>query len=117
MWKLCLAAFAVLSLPACGYRPDPYEQVIVVDRATDVAACRRLAPVSPTVLVDGGEFEEPLEAMLKKTAALGGTELLLERAGVRDWSKVRGTAYYCANRELIPPFPKPGGRTVITAKG
>ena len=116
MRKLLLAALAVSSLPACAYRPEPYEQVIIVDRATDVAACRRLAPVSPTVLVDGGEFAEPLEVMLKKTADLGGTELLLVRTG-RDWSKVRGTAYHCVNRELIPPFPSPKRRSVVTAKG
>ena len=116
MREVVLAVLAVCSLPACAYRPEPYEQVIIVDRATDVAACRRLGPVSGTVLVDGGEFAEPLEDMLKKTAALGGTELLLVRTG-RDWSNVRGTAYYCANRQLIPPFPTPHRRTVVTAKG
>ena len=59
---------------------------------------------------------KPLEELLKKTAALGGTELLLVRTG-RDWSNVRGTAYYCANRQLIPPFPTPHRRSVVTAKG
>ncbi len=72
--------------------------------------------MSPTVLVDGGEFAEPLEAMLKRTAELGGTELLLQRTE-RDWSQVRGTAYRCTNRQLIPPFPEPKRPTVVTAKG
>ena len=116
MREVVLAVLAVCSLPACAYRPEPYEQVIIVDRATDVAACRRLGPVSGTILVDGGEFAEPLEEMLKKTAALGGTELLLVRTG-RDWSNVRGTAYYCANRQLIPPFSTLHRRSMVTAKG
>jgi len=116
MRQVVLAVLAVASLPSCAYRPEPYEQVIVVDRATDVAACRRLGPVSPTVLVDGGRFAGPLRTMLEQTAALGGTELLLVRTR-RDWSTVHGTAYHCANRQLIPPFPPPRSPPVVTAKG
>ena len=114
--KVAVAALVVLCLPACAYRPEPYEQVIVVDHPNDAAACRRLGPVSGTVLVDGGEFAEPLRAMLERTAELGGTELLLQRTR-RDWSQVRGTAYRCTNRQLIPPFPEPKRPAVVTAKG
>ncbi len=60
-------------------------------------------------------FDGALEAMVQRTAALGGNTLYLARRSP-DWAYVRGSAHWC--RYLSePPFERAIVRTVVRAKG
>ncbi len=93
MNRALLATLIALAASACAYRPTPTEVVRIVDSPADIRTCRRLGEVSPPVTTTPG-FAWNLEAMLRATVALGGTDLLLDRRG-HDWLVVRGIAYDC----------------------
>ena len=105
------AASLALLASACAYRPEPTEQIRIVDSPADVRVCTRLGEVSPTVPT-GPSFDAALEAMLQNTVALGGTDLYVSQQS-RDWALVRGIAYRCGAGVAVR------GRvvTVVRAKG
>ena len=105
------AATLALLVSACAYRPEPTDQIRIVDSPANVRVCTRLGEVSPTVPT-GPTFEEALESMLQNTVALGGTDLYVSQQS-RDWALVRGIAYRCGAGVAVR------GRvvTVVRAKG
>ncbi|WP_230533813.1 hypothetical protein [Microvirga roseola] len=109
MRRAFLASLAALAVSACAYTPDPLDLIHVVDDATDVRFCRRLAEVSPVVPTTPG-FEGALESMLAQTVALGGTHLYLNKQ-TADWLLVRGIAYYCEGSAAV------SRAVVVRAKG
>lgn len=106
-----LAAIALaLAASACAYRPEPTEQVRIVDSPADVRVCTRLGTVSPTVATVP-RFEVALESMLMGTVALGGTDLYVAKRS-NDWLRVEGIAYRCGSDVRVR------GRVVtVRAKG
>ena len=108
MQRTLLASLLLLSVSACGYRPDPEDLIHVVDSPADVRVCQRLGEVSPVVPTTPG-FGSAVDGMKEAVVALGGTHLYLQQNS-QDWSLVRGIAYRCG----------PGvvrRETVIRAKG
>jgi hypothetical protein len=114
MHKIVVIALAGACLSACAYNPTPAERVHVVDSPVDTYKCRHLGDVGGPY-ASAPDFDVPLEAMIERTAALGGNTLYVARRS-RDWSYVRGSAHYC--RYLgEPPFGGTIVRTVVRAKG
>ncbi|HEX2555387.1 MAG TPA: hypothetical protein VHL98_16935 [Microvirga sp.] len=111
MRSALLAVPLALLASACAYRPEPTDQIRIVDSPADVRVCTRLGEVSPTVPT-GPTFEDALESMLQNTVALGGTDLYVSQRS-RDWALVRGIAYRCGAGVAVR------GRivTVVRAKG
>lgn len=111
MRSALFAATLALLASACAYRPEPTDQIRIVDSPADVRVCARLGEVSPTVPT-GPTFEDALESMLQNTVALGGTDLYVSQRS-RDWALVRGIAYRCGAGVAVR------GRvvTVVRAKG
>ena len=107
---LLIVTLALL-VSACAYRPEPTEQIRIVDSSSDVRVCTRLSEVSPTVPT-GPTFEDALEVMLQNTVARGGTDLYVSQRS-HDWALVRGIAYRCGAGMAVR------GRvvTVVRAKG
>ncbi len=111
MRRTLLAVALALLTSACAYRPQPSEQIRIVDSPADVSVCTRLGEVSPTVPT-GPSFDDALESMLHGVIALGGTDLYVSRRSA-DWALVRGIAYRCGAGVQVR------GRvvTVVRAKG
>ena len=111
MRSVILAATLALLASACAYRPEPTDQIRIVDSPADVRVCTRLGEVSPTVPT-GPTFEEALESMLQNTVARGGTDLYVSQRS-RDWALVPGIAFRCGAGVAVR------GRivTVVRAKG
>ena len=103
-----LVPLLVLFGTACAYRPEPTDQIRIVDSPADVRACTRLGEVSPTVPT-GPTFDEALDSMLRNTVALGGTDLYVSRRSP-DWALVRGIAYRCGAGVAVR------GRTVTVGR-
>src|SRR5215210_2880596 len=94
MRKIVLTALACALLSACGvYRPTPAERVHIVDSPVDTYKCRRLGDVRGP-FATAPNFDMPLEAMVERTAALGGNTLYLARRS-HDWAYVKGSAHWC----------------------
>jgi len=95
MQRTLLAFLLLISVSACGYRPDPEDLVKVVDSPADVRVCQRLGEVSPVVPTTPG-FGSATDSMKEAVVALGGTHLYLQQNS-HDWSLVRGIAYRCGS--------------------
>src|SRR5215210_6944793 len=77
MRTIVFTVFACALLSACGvYRPTPAERVHIVDSPVDTYKCRHLGKVGGP-FATAPNFDPPLEAMVKRTAALGGNTLYL----------------------------------------
>ncbi len=115
MRNIVFAALACALVSACGvYRPTPAERVHIVDSPIDTYKCRHLGNVGGP-FATAPDFSPPLEAMVERTAALGGNTLYLARRS-RDWAYVTGSAHWC--RYLgEPPHGRTIVRTVVQAKG
>ena len=111
MRSALLAATLALLASACAYRPEPSEQIRIVDSPADVRVCTRLGEVGPTTPT-GPSFDAALDSMIQNTLALGGTDLYVDQRS-RDWALVRGIAYRCGAGVAVR------GRivTVVHAKG
>jgi hypothetical protein len=108
MQRTLLASLLLLSVSACGYRPDPEDLVKIVDSPADVRVCQRLGEVSPVVPTTPG-FGSATDSMKEAVVALGGTHLYLQQNS-HDWSLVRGIAYRCGSRAVQT-------EAVVRAKG
>jgi len=95
MQRTLLATLLLISVSACGYRPDPEDLVKVVDSPADIRVCQRLGEVSPVVPTTPG-FGSATDSMKEAVVALGGTHLYLQQNS-HDWSLVRGIAYRCGS--------------------
>ncbi len=111
MNRVLAAATLALLTSACAYRPEPTDQIRIVDSPADVRVCTNLGTVSPTVQTGPG-FDAALESMLQAVVALGGTDLYVSKRS-NDWALVRGIAYRCGAGVAVR------GRTVtvVRAKG
>src|SRR5215207_345601 len=102
MRSIVFTAMACALVSACGvYRPTPAERVHIVSSPVDTYKCRHLGEVGgPSTTAPN--FDVPLEAMVERTAALGGNTLYVARRS-RDCAYVKGSAHWC--RYLgEPPF-------------
>ncbi|WP_243375349.1 hypothetical protein [Microvirga solisilvae] len=93
MQRILLASLLLVSVSACGYRPDPEDLIHIVDSPADVRVCQNLGEVSPVISTTPG-FGSATDSMKEAVVALGGTHLYLQQTA-HDWSLVRGIAYRC----------------------
>src|SRR3954468_4325923 len=114
MHKIVVISLVGACLSACAYNPTLAERVHVVDSPVDTYKCRHLGDVGGPYAT-AQDFDVPLEAMIERTAALGGNTLYVARRS-RDWSYVRGSAPVCGYVGE-PPCGGKIARATVRAKG